>query len=290
MEKVYFTKEITEDSLIKMYEVLGKELKGKVAVKISTGEPGGHNFLDPNLIKGLVQKLNGVIVECNTAYEGRRYETEDHLKAAEEHGFKNIAEVDIMDGEGDMELPVAGKHLQVNYVGKNLANYDSMLMLSHFKGHQMGGFGGALKNMSIGVGSARGKSWIHSAGVEGNREKLWDNLAQQDDFLESMAEADKAVVDYMNGKIVYINVMNNLSIDCDCNANPEAPCMADIGILSSIDPVALDQACLDLIYNSTDPGRDHFVERVEQQHGKHTVDYAAQIGVGSKEYELVVID
>ena len=290
MEKVYFTKEITEDSLIKMYEVLGKELKGKVAVKISTGEPGGHNFLDPNLIKGLVQKLNGVIVECNTAYEGRRYETEDHLKAAEEHGFKNIAEVDIMDGEGDMELPVAGKHLQVNYVGKNLANYDSMLMLSHFKGHQMGGFGGALKNMSIGVGSARGKSWIHSAGVEGNREKLWDNLAQQDDFLESMAEADKAVVDYMNGKIVYINVMNNLSIDCDCNANPEAPCMADIGILSSIDPVALDQACLDLIYNSTDPGRDHFVERVEQQHGKHTVDYAVQIGVGSKEYELVVID
>lgn len=291
MSKVYFTKEITESSLIKIYEAVGKNLEGKVAVKISTGEPGGHNFLNPNLIKGLVQKLNGTIVECNTAYQGRRNTTEEHLKTVEEHGFTKIANVDIMDSEGDMELPVnGGKHINVNYVGKNLSNYDSILMLSHFKGHAMGGFGGALKNMSIGVASSNGKAWIHTAGATKTPAELWNNLPEQDDFLESMAEADKSVMDYMNNNIVYINVMNNLSVDCDCDSNPEAPCMQDIGILASIDPVAVDKACIDLIYNSKDSGRDHFVERVERQHGTHIIDYAENIGIGTTHYELVTLD
>lgn len=289
--KVYFTKEITEESLITIYKKLGRDLKGRVAVKISTGEPGGHNFLNPNLIKGLVQKLNATIVECNTAYEGKRNTLEDHLKAAEDHGFTKIANIDIMDGEGEMELPViGGKHLKVNYVGKHLENYDSMLMLSHFKGHAMGGFGGALKNMSIGVASRNGKAWIHSAGVTNDPQKLWSNLPSQNDFLESMAEADKSVVDYMKENILYINVMNNLSVDCDCDSNPEDPCMNDIGILASIDPVALDQACIDMIWNSKDRGRDHFIERVERQNGIHILPYAEEIGVGSTEYELINID
>lgn len=293
MEKanVYFTKEITEESLVRIYEITGKELNGKVAIKISTGEPGGHNFLNPNLIKGLVQKLKGTIVECNTAYKGKRNTTEDHLKAAEEHGFTAIARVDIMDSEGDIALPVLnGKHLEKNYVGKNIENYDSMLMLSHFKGHAMGGFGGALKNMSIGVASARGKAWIHSAGKVEDLEILWDHLAEQNDFLESMAEADQSVMNYMNDNILYINIMNNLSVDCDCNANPEDPCMKDIGILSSLDPVALDQACLDFINKSNDPGKDHFLERVNRQNGQHTIDYAEKIGLGKKEYNLIYLD
>ena len=289
--KVYFTSKITEESLIKIYEVLKKDLTGRVAVKISTGEPGGHNFLNPNLIKGLVQKLNGTIVECNTAYKGKRYTTLDHKQAAKDHGFTSIANVDIMDENGDLELPVEnGKHLKVNYVGKNLENYDSMLMLSHFKGHAMGGFGGALKNMSIGVASKTGKTWIHSGGKVEDAEILWDNLASQDVFLESMAEADEAVMNYMKDKIVYINVMNNLSVDCDCDSNPEDPCMQDIGILSSLDPVALDKACLDLIYNSKDSGRDHFVERVERQNGVHIIEHAVNIGIGTDEYELISID
>lgn len=289
--KVYFTKEITEESLIRIYECTEKELTGKIAIKISTGEPGGHNFLNPNLIKGLVQKLKGTIVECNTAYKGKRNTTEDHLKAAEAHGFTKIANVDIMDSEGDIALTVLnGKHLKKNYVGKNIEKYDSMLMLSHFKGHAMGGFGGALKNMSIGVASARGKAWIHSAGKTDNPEILWENLAQQNDFLESMAEADQSVMNYMNGNILYINIMNNLSVDCDCDANPEAPCMKDIGILSSLDPVALDQACLDLIYKSNDPGKEHFLERVNRQNGQHTIDYAEEIGLGTKEYDLICLE
>jgi len=291
MSKVYFTKNITEESLIKIYDSLERNLQGKVAVKISTGEPGGHNFLNPNLIKGLVQKLNGTIVECNTAYKRKRFTTEDHLKAAKDHGFTDIAEVDIMDSEGDMELPVnSGKHLSENYVGKNLKNYDSILMLSHFKGHKMGGFGGALKNMSIGVASKKGKSWIHSGGKVDDAEILWTNLATQNDFLESMAEADKSVVDYIKDNIVYINVMNNLSTDCDCESYPADPCMKDIGILASIDPVALDKACVDLIYNSKDSGRDHLVERIESRNGTHILDYAEEIGIGSKEYELINID
>lgn len=286
--KVYFTKEITPESLIKIYEAVGKELTGKVAVKISTGEPGGHNFLNPNLIKDLVKKLNGTIVECNTAYSGRRNTTEEHWKAIKEHGFMDIANVDIMDEEGDMALPVRdGIHLKENYVGAHLANYNSMLMLSHFKGHAMGGFGGALKNMSIGVSSAAGKAWIHTAGKTRNPNELWDNLPEQDHFLESMAEADSSVIDYMKGNIVYINVINNLSVDCDCDSNPEAPCMADIGIIASLDPVACDKASLDFIYHSEDEGRDHFIERVETRHGIRTIEHAEELGIGTTEYELI---
>ena len=289
--KVYFTKRITPESLIKIYEAVGKELPGKVAVKISTGEPGGHNFLNPNLIKDLVQKLNGTIVECNTAYSGRRNSTEEHWKAIKEHGFLDIADVDIMDEEGDMSLPVKnGLHLKENYVGSHLANYDSILMLSHFKGHAMGGFGGALKNMSIGVASANGKTNIHTASKTTRPSELWDNLPEQDHFLESMAEADESVVDYMKGNIVYINVMNNLSVDCDCDSNPEAPCMQDIGITASIDPVACDKASLDFIYNSKDPGRDHFLERVESRNGIRTVEHAEELGIGTTKYELINID
>ncbi len=288
--KVYFTKEITPETLVKMYEALGFQLKGKVAVKISTGELGGHNYLKPELIKDLVNKLDATIVECNTAYAGKRNTTEEHEKTIKAHGFYDIANVDIMDRDGSMEIPVkGGKHLKVNYVGKNLANYDAIMMLSHFKGHAMGGFGGALKNMSIGVASSAGKAWIHTAGKTTKPEELWNFLPEQNAFLESMAEADKAVMDYMNNNIVYINVMNNLSVDCDCDSNPENPCMEDIGILASLDPVALDEACLDLIYNSNDKGRDHFVERVERQNGRYITVYAEELGIGSREYELINI-
>ena len=289
--KVYFTKEITSESLIKIYEQVGKELKGNVAIKISTGEPGGHNFLNPNLIKGLVNKLNGTIVECNTAYAGRRNNTEEHWKAIKEHGFMDIAKVDIMDENGDIAIPIKnGTHLKENYVGKNIENYDSMLMLSHFKGHQMGGYGGALKNMSIGIASSRGKTWIHTAGKTNNPSEIWSNVAEQDHFLESMAEADESVVSYMNGNIVYINVMNNLSIDCDCNSNPEAPCMADIGITASIDPVACDKASLDFVYNSNDIGKDRLIERIESRHGIRTIEHAEELGIGTTNYELIELD
>lgn len=289
--KVYFTREISSESLIKIYEQVGKELKGSVAIKISTGEPGGKNFLAPGLIKGLVNKLNGTIVECNTAYKGRRNTTEEHWKAIKEHGFMDIAKVDIMDENGDMAIKVDnGIHLKENYVGKNLEKYDSMLMLSHFKGHQMGGVGGALKNMSIGVASSGGKAWIHTAGVTKNPTELWANLPKQDHFLESMAEADESVVKYMNGNIVYINVINNLSIDCDCNSNPEAPCMADIGIVASIDPVAIDKASLDFVYNSEDEGKERLIARIEEMHGIRTVEHAEELGIGTMSYELIDID
>lgn len=289
--KVYFTKEITPESLIKVYEAVGKELNGRVAVKISTGEPGGHNFLNPNLIKDLVQKLNGTIVECNTAYGGKRMKLEDHLQTVKDHGFTAIADVDIMDAEGDMALPVRnGIHLKENYVGSHLANYDSILMLSHFKGHAMGGYGGALKNMSIGISSSEGKAWIHTAGKTKNVAELWDNLPEQDYFLESMAEADISVVDYMKGNIVYINVMNNLSIDCDCDSNPEAPCMADIGITASIDPVACDKASLDMVYSSDDSGKERLIARIEEKHGIRTVEHAEELGIGTTDYELISID
>lgn len=284
---VYFTKEITPESLIMMYEKLGKKLEGKVAIKISTGEMGGHNYLKPELISGLVNKLNGTIVECNTAYQGKRNTTKDHWETIKAHGFTDIAPVDIMDEEGDIAIEVkGGKHLKENFVGSHIQNYDSMLMLSHFKGHAMGGIGGALKNMSIGVASSRGKAWIHTAGKIDDVKLLWKNIASQDDFLESMAEADKSVVDYMKGNIVYINVINNLSVDCDCASDPEAPCMADIGIAGSLDPVALDKACLDMIYASSDEGRDHFIERVETRHGVHTIEHAEEMGLGSMEYEV----
>ena len=289
--EVYFTSEITPESLVKMFGKLGVEPRGKVGVKISTGEAGGNNYLKPELIGDLVKKVNGTIIECNTAYAGQRNTVEDHMKVAEEHGFTKIAEVDIMDADGDKEIPVKnGKHLEVDIVGTHLDDYDMMINLAHFKGHAMGGFGGALKNQSIGVASRSGKAYIHTAGKTRDAENLWSNLPEQDAFLESMAEAAKAVVDYFAeaGKpIVYINVMNNLSVDCDCDSSPEDPCMNDIGILASLDPVALDQACIDKIWTSDDRGRDHFIERVERQNGRHILPYAEEIGLGSCEYELI---
>ena len=289
--KVYFTKEITPESLIKMYEPLAKELKGKVAVKISTAEPGGHNFLNPNLIKDLINKLDGTIVECNTAYAGRRNTTQEHWKAIKEHGFLDIAKVDIMDEEGDMAIPVEnGVHLKEDFVGDHLKNYDSMLILSHFKGHAMGGFGGALKNIAIGVGSSRGKAWIHTAGKTKNPEELWDNLPEQDHFLESMADACEGVINYMGkDNMLYISVANNLSVDCDCDSNPHAPEMADLGIFASTDPVAIDQACYDAVINAEDPGKSALIERMNSRHGIHTVEAANQLGLGSREYEIVNI-
>ena len=293
MEKatVYFTKDISPDGLAKAYKALGVELPGKVAVKISTGEPGGHNFLQPALIKDLVAALDGTIVECNTAYPGRRDTTEEHLKAFDEHGFTAIAPCDLMDIDGEIALPVeGGVHLAENFVGAHLANYDSMLVLSHFKGHAMGGFGGALKNMSIGVASAHGKGCIHCSGA--TMEKLEDMFeADHDSFLESMADADKAVMDYLGREnIVYVNVANRLSVDCDCDANPAEPEMCDLGIFASLDPVALDQACVDAVYASEDEGKAALIERMESRNGIHTVEAAAAHGLGSREYDLVDLD
>ena len=282
---VYFTPDITSDNLVRIYKTLGKDLKGNVAVKVHSGEPGGHNFLQPDFMKDLVHYVNGTIVECNTAYEGRRNTTEEHKKAIAEHGFDKIAKVDIMDEEGQMELPVPnGKQIKVNYVGSHLKNYNSMLVLSHFKGHQMGGFGGALKNMSIGIASSYGKAYIHGAGIP---ENIW--TCEQDKFLESMADADKSVMDYMKGNITFINVMSRMSIDCDCNNNPAEPEIADIGILASDDPVALDQACVDLVYSSKDPGKASLIKRMEEMHGIHTVEAAADLGVGVRKYKLIDI-
>lgn len=292
--KVYMTKEITPEALVKVYEALGRPADGRVAVKISTGEPGGHNFLQPVLIKDLVQKVKGTIVECNTAYGGKRSSTEDHLKAARDHGFFDIANVDIMDAEGEIKIPVKDTtHIKYNIVGSHIKNYDFMINLAHFKGHAMGGFGGVLKNQSIGVASASGKAYIHTAGKTEKTEELWGNVAEQDAFLESMAAAAQSVHDYYGDKILYINVMNNLSIDCDCDAHPHDPEMKDIGILASTDPVALDQACLDLVF-SVNPTEDNnnqpLVNRIKELHGTHTVEYAAKIGLGSMKYNLVSID
>lgn len=302
--KVYFTRNITPSSLVKIFEKLNINLPGKVGVKISTGEPGGNNYLKPELIKDLVEKVNGDIVECNTAYEGGRNQTERHLEAAKDHGFTAIAPVKIMDAEGEIEIPIKnGKFLEADIVGQGIENYDSFINLAHFKGHQMAGFGGVLKNQAIGFASSVGKTYIHTAGKTRDLEKFYrcfdseENMAEllppQDDFLASMAEAAKAIADYLQQKgknrIAYINVMNNLSIDCDCAVDPEAPCMQDIGILASLDPVALDQASLDLIYNSSDPGRDHFVERVEQQHGAYILKCAEQLGLGNRAYELIEV-
>ena len=287
--KVYMFKEIAPENLVKIYEALGREATGKVAVKLSTGEPGGHNFLQPALIKDLVQKVKGTIVECNTAYGGGRADTENHLKAAKDHGFTAIAPVDIMDAEGEVALPVkGGKHLKEDFVGSHYLNYDFTIVLSHFKGHAMGGFGGAIKNISIGIASSAGKAWIHSAGkTKGNP---WGNLSPQDDFLESMAEAAKAIVDHCGDKILYISVANNLSVDCDCDSSPEDPKMGDIGILASLDPVALDKACTDLVRASEDHGKIHLIERIDSRNGMHTLEYGEKIGLGSQKYELVKLD
>lgn len=285
--KVYLFKEISSENLVKIYQALGREAHGKVAVKLSTGEPGGHNFLQPALIKELVQRVNGTIVECNTAYGGGRSDTESHRRAAADHGFTAIAPVDIMDAEGEVELPVTGgKHLTRDIVGKNFLNYDFTIVLSHFKGHAMGGFGGAIKNMSIGIASSNGKRLIHSAGASTTS---WGNPAQ-DDFLESMAEAAKAVADHCGEDILYISVANNLSVDCDCDSSPADPQMGDIGILASLDPVALDRACTDLVRSSADHGKIHLIERIDSRHGMHTLDHAEDLGMGSQQYELVVLD
>ncbi len=289
--KVYFTKDISAQGLLRIYDALNVMLRDKVAVKISSGEPGGHNFLNPALIQPLVSSLSGTIVECNTAYEGRRNTTKAHWEAIREHGFTDIAPCDILDEDGDMAIPVTnGRHLDKNYVGAHLKNYRSMLMLSHFKGHAMGGFGGALKNMSIGVASSRGKQWIHTSGSgETSFEALM--TADHDSFLESMADADQSVMAYLGREnIVYINVANKLSVDCDCDAHPHDPEMADIGIFASLDPVAVDQACVDAVYASADPGKASLIERIESRNGIRTLEAAAALNLGSREYEIVSID
>lgn len=288
---VYYTSEITPESLTRIYEALGRKAQGRnVAVKISTGESNKSNHLDTALIRDFVKMVNGTIIECNTAYGGNRSETANHLRAAEEHGFTSIARVDIMDADGDTAITVdGGKHLAYDLVGKNFMNYDFVVVLSHFKGHQMGGFGGALKNISIGIASADGKAWIHSAGRTSNPAELWDSLPEQDDFLESMAEASKAVTDHCGDKILYINVANKLSVDCDCNGDPAAPKMADLGILASLDPVALDRACVDMVFNSDDPGKEDLIERINSRHGTHILDHAEKLGIGSQKYRLVTL-
>ena len=288
--KVYFTTDISPEGLNRIYDALNVELNGNVAVKISTGEPGGHNFLSPDLIAGLVSRLSGTIVECNTAYEGRRNTSEAHWQTFKDHGFLDIAPCDLMDEDGDMPLPVRkGHHLTVNWVGNHLSNYQSMLVLSHFKGHAMGVFGGALQNMSIGVASARGKHVIHTNGSDDmSFEALF--TADHDSFLESMADADQSVMNYMGSKnIVYINVANKLSVDCDCDAHPHDPEMADLGIFASLDPVAVDQACVNAVYQSPDPGKAALIERMESRNGIHTIEAAVAHGLGNREYEIVTI-
>jgi len=290
---VFYFKNINSDNLVKAYELLGSPAADakNVAVKISTGESMKSHQLEPSLIKTLIDTVHGTLIECNTAYAGNRNTTEAHRKAAEEHGYTAIAKVDIMDAEGDTILPIeGGKHLKHDIVGKSYPDYDYTLVLSHFKGHAMGGFGGALKNISIGIASSNGKAYIHSAGKTDNVETIWQNTAEQDDFLESMAEASKAVIDHAKGKIAYINVANNLSVDCDCDGDPDAPAMGDLGILASLDPVALDRACVDLVFNSEDPGKAALIERINSRHGTHTLDYAEQLGLGSQKYKLVVIE
>ncbi|WP_022773273.1 DUF362 domain-containing protein [Butyrivibrio sp. AE2015] len=295
VSKVYFTRNITPQQVVKMYDILGKKLTGKIAVKVHSGEDGNQNYLKPEFWKPMVEHVGGTVVECNTAYDGERNSTEKHVKLIKKHGWNDFFVVDLMDAEGpDVTLPIThANHLKNDIVGKNLLNYDSMLVLSHFKGHPMGGYGGALKQLSIGCASTAGKVNIHSGGKltkTDDQAIVWDNHAAQDDFLESMAEAASAVVDHFKGNMVFVNVMKNMSVDCDCCAVAEDPCMADVGILISTDPIAIDRACMDLIYKSDDPGRDHFLERVQTRNGEHTIDAAAEMGFGVKEYELISID
>ena len=287
--KVYFCKEITPENVVKMYKALGRELAGKVAVKLHSGEEGNQNYLRPEFVKPMVEYVNGTVVECNTAYEGARNTSEKHKKLLEEHNWNKYFNVDLMDEEGpDKVLPVEnGKVLKENFVGKDIEKYDSMLVLSHFKGHPMGGYGGALKQLSIGCASSEGKAWIHSAGQSKDQYSIWNNLPEQNKFLESMADAAGTVVKYFGDKIAFINIMANMSVDCDCCAVAEDPCMKDIGILASTDPIAIDQACIDLVKQSNDPGKEHFLERVNSRNGTHTIDSAAELGFGTKEYELI---
>lgn len=287
--KVYFTKNITDEKIVEMFKILGKELPGKVAVKVHSGEKGNQNYLRPEFMKKIIDYVGGTVVECNTAYDGARDTTEKHKKLMEEHNWTKYFNIDIMDEE-DIVLEVPnGNVIKKNYVGKNIQNYDSMLVLSHFKGHPMGGYGGALKQLSIGVASSKGKRYIHCTGKEnGTYEDMF--RVDQDKFLEAMAEASSSVVDYFKGNIAYINIMTNMSVDCDCCATAKDPCMKDIGILSSLDPVAIDKACIDLVYNSNDPGKKHLIERIESRNGLHTIDVSEKLGVGRTDYELINID
>ena len=292
--KVYFTKKITSESLIKIYETLGVELTGKVGVKVSTGEAGAKGYLKADLIGPLVKKLNGTIIECNTAYPGARNNVKDHMEVAKKHGFTSFAQVDIMDADGEFKIPVKkGKHLEYDIVGENFKKYDSILNLAHGKGHAMGGFGANLKNQSIGIASRNGKAYIHSCGQDDNPDTAWEKPYQQIEFIESMAEAATAVADYLkdnNKSIVYITVMNALSVDCDCDCNQGDPVMEDLGIIASLDPVANDQAFIDMIWNSSDPGALKLRERIDRQEGREILPYAESLGLGTREYELINID
>lgn len=285
--KVYFSREITPNKVLELYNLLEKKLDGRVAIKVHSGEKGNQNFLRPDFWRPIIERVGGTVVECNTAYEGQRNTTKKHVKLIEDHGWTRYFPVEILDADGpDTELDVPnGRIIRKNYVGKAIANYDSMLVLSHFKGHPMGGYGGALKQLSIGVASSFGKAYIHGAGVP---ENIWS--ADHDSFLEAMADAAGSVINYFNGNIVYVNVMKNMSVDCDCCAVAEDPCIADIGILVSDDPVAIDQACIDLVYACSDIGKPHLIERIESRNGIHTIEAAAELGYGSREYELIEID
>lgn len=289
--KVYFSKKITPQQVVEMFKVLNKDLKGKVAVKVHSGEKGNQNYLHPEFFRDIISHVGGTIVECNTAYPGERNETHKHKALMHAHNWTKYFDVDIMDETSDVAFPiVGGKILKENFVGEHILNYDSMLVLSHFKGHPSGGYGGALKQLSIGCASSKGKAWIHSGGKVTDQKILWDNCAEQKVFLASMAESAKSVVDHFKGNVAYVSVMCNMSVDCDCCAVAEDPCMKDIGILSSLDPVALDQACIDLVYSADDPGKHHLIERIESRFGTHTIDVADEIGAGTKEYQLICID
>lgn len=290
MSKVYFTKDISPMGLVKVYKALGVELTGNVAIKLHSGESGNQNFVKPEFVKDIISYVGGTVVECNTAYPGSRNTTKKHLKTMEKHGWNKYFNVDIMDETDDIEIPIKnGKILKTNYVGSHIDKYDSMLVLSHFKGHPMGGYGGALKQLSIGVASSNGKSWIHSGGKVKNQKLLWINTAQQEVFLEAMADAASSVIDYFDKNIVYINMMVNMSVDCDCCHKAEDPCMKDIGILASIDPVAIDKACIDLVEKSNDEGKEHLMERINSRLGKHTIEAASDLGIGNTTYELIEV-
>lgn len=289
---VYFSKDLSGENITKLYKIFDGKLKGKIAVKLHSGEEGNQNFLKPEYLKDVIDYVGGTVVECNTAYSGERNSTEKHLKTIERHGWNKYFDVDLLDSEEpDLELDIPnGLVLKKNYVGKDLVKYDSLLVLSHFKGHPMGGYGGALKQLSIGVASSRGKAWIHSAGRTLDQNNLWNDLPPQDKFLESMADAASSVVNYFKGNSLYINIMKNMSVDCDCCAVAEDPCMKDIGILISEDPIAIDQACIDLVINSNDPGKEHFLERVNSRHGTHTIESAEKLGFGTRKYKLINVD
>lgn len=288
---VYFIKEITPENILKIYDALDRRAKGRVCVKLSFGESGNSNHLSPALIAPLVKGLNATLVECNTAYQSSRRHSSDHFKTAKEHGFTAIAPIDIMDEEGETALPVkGGKHLKLAYIGKNWLDYDFTIVLSHFKGHPSGGFGGALKNMAIGMQSSNGKAWVHTAGKNHDADNWWGDRAAQDDFLESMAESSKAIMDHAGDRILYISVANNLSVDCDCVAHPAPVQMADIGIFASLDPVALDRACVDAIHKSPDHGKVHMEQRIADRNGTHLLDYAEQLGLGTQRYVLITIE